>query len=539
MPRVRSDRLSEYARKAVDAALREIGQAPEHRAARTLRGPEPATGPHVVFVTPRNWAYHVQTEAVIAQALRARGARVTFLTCGGGLEICDRANTWEGPPMPCRECTNYVHRSIDAHGFARASLRSFGMESRMWEELDGLTLDELREVVADDLELGALTRIPSAWFRMSARDAEDPLAPLTTRRFLRSARSIATALEAAFDALAPTIVMTLNGTFLFEAVAGAIARRRGIDVVSYERGFIDGTLFFRRGLPASSYDISETWDAWASVPLDRNETARLDAYLADRVAGRRDWIGLWRHADLSGPRRARSGRLVALFTNLTWDSAVIGAEIAFADIEAWLVAAVDAFADRPDDELVVRIHPAEVRLPGKPTREPLGAFLRERFPQLPANVTLVDADDPRSSYPLMAACDVGLVYTSTVGLELALAGKPVIVAGRTHYRGQGFTTDVESPEAFGVALDRLLADPAAVAVDVERARRYAYAFFFRSVMDAPWVQEPVPGLARLAVASTDGLAPGADAGLDRICDGILRGESFGEQVPAARQRAVG
>lgn len=539
MPRLRADRLGEYARKAVDAALREVGQAPEHRAARRLRGVDAAGGPHVVFLTPRNWAYHVQVEALIGQALRARGARVTFITCGGGLEICDRVNTWEGPPMPCRECTGYVQHSIDAHGFARVSLLSFGMSPGPWPDLDAATLSELRDVADDGLPLGELARIPSAWFRMSARDNEDPLAALTTRRFLRSARSIAGALDAAFTELEPSVVMTLNGTFLFESIAGAIAKRRGIDVVSYERGFIDGTLFFRRGLPASSYDISETWDDWAGIALDRAETERLDGYLADRVAGRRDWIGLWRDADLSGPQRPHTGKLVALFTNLTWDSAVIGAEVAFADIESWLVAAVEAFADRPDDQLVVRIHPAEVRLPGKPTREPLGVFLRERFPNLPANVTLIDADDPRSSYPIMDACDIGLVYTSTTGLELALTGKPVIVAGRTHYRGKGFTTDVDSPEEFASALDKLLDDPAAVPVDVERARRYAYSFFFRSVVDAPWVREPVPGLARLDVSDPATLALGGDPGLDRICDGILFDEPFGEQVPAARQRGVG
>ena len=51
------------------------------------------------------------------------------MTCGGGLEICDRANTWEAPPMPCRSCTRYVEDSIDAHGFDRVPLRQ-GWEAR-------------------------------------------------------------------------------------------------------------------------------------------------------------------------------------------------------------------------------------------------------------------------------------------------------------------------------------------------------------------------------------------------------------------------
>ena len=40
-------------------------------------------------------------------------------------------------------------------------------------------------------------------------------------------------------------------------------------------------------------------------------------------------------------------------------------------------------------------------------------------------MTVIGANDMTSSYPLMDAADVGLVYTSTTGMELALAGTPV------------------------------------------------------------------------------------------------------------------
>src|SRR5207302_3251584 len=128
-------------------------------------------------------------------------------------------------------------------------------------------------------------------------------------------------------------------------------------------------------------------------------------------------------------------------------------EVAFESIHDWLVTAVEWADAHPEHRLVVRIHPAEVKLPGKQTREPLATFLRARFPALPPNVTVLDPTDPTSSYVLMDAADVGLVFTSTVGLELALHAVPVIVAGQTHYRGKGFTVDVSSPEEFVSALD--------------------------------------------------------------------------------------
>ena len=42
-----------------------------------------------------------------------------------------------------------------------------------------------------------------------------------------------------------------------------------------------------------------------------------------------------------------SGRLVTLFTNVTWDTAVVGRHRAFADIQSWVDAAIQAFRGGP------------------------------------------------------------------------------------------------------------------------------------------------------------------------------------------------
>jgi hypothetical protein len=127
----------------------------------------------------------------------------------------------------------------------------------------------------------------------------------------------------------------------------------------------------------------------------------------------------------------------------------------------------------------------------------------------------------------MAASDFGLVFTSTTGMELATQGIPVIVAGRTHYRDKGFTSDVSSPQEFETALDAALADPFALAPDREMARRYAYTFFFRAPVASPGVEEHMLGLARLTIEDLAQLEPGHSDDLDRICDGILGQGDFG------------
>jgi hypothetical protein len=85
--------------------------------------------------------------------------------------------------------------------------------------------------------------------------------------------------------------------------------------------------------------------------------------------------------------------------------------------------------------------------------------------------------------------DLGMVYTTTVGMEMGMSGVPVIVAGQTHYRSKGFTLDPASWEAYFSAIKQVLEDPGRARLSreqVELAWRYAYRFFFEYPTSFPW-----------------------------------------------------
>lgn len=525
--------LPEVRAKAVYAIRRRVGRPPELAAARVLAAgwadrTIPTDGPKVLLFTPRDWAFHVHTEAVLGHALRLRGAQVSVLGCGGGLEVCDHNNCHRAPPMPCGSCTTYATAAAAAHGLDRRVLTY--PDPAPWPELDDLDVDELYEVEWDGLPLGRLSIIPSQWFNMTTRIHEDPLTPVNVRRFLRSGRRIAAALSVALDEEPPDLVFMLNGTFIFESIMWELCRRRSIPVVNYEVGFVADSLVAYRDEPACYYDQTAWWDQEAARPLTPHEDQRLTAFLADRRRGGHaaDATAAELVANGNDPR---TGSAAVLFTNVTWDSAVIGRQAAFEDIQQWISTTIRSFAARPEHQLVIRLHPAETRFRGKNTREPLGDFIDATFPELPPNVRLVRPDDTDSSYDLMDAADVGLVYTSTTGLELALSGTPVLVSGETHYRGRGFTVDATSPEDYDRRLGEMLDEPSAWLPDVERARRYANLFFFGSPYDLPLVTEPTLGIPHLEVQSLDELEPGRSTELDAFCDGILGRVPFGPTEP--------
>jgi len=104
-------------------------------------------------------------------------------------------------------------------------------------------------------------------------------------------------------------------------------------------------------------------------------------------------------------------------------------------------------------------------------------------------LNLITPKDKMNTYDLMEVADLGLVYTTTVGLEMAMNGLPVIVSGSTHYRGRGFTHDPESWVSYLKMLNQILDNPQAFRLSraqVEHAWRYAYSFFFEFPLPFPW-----------------------------------------------------
>jgi len=246
--------------------------------------------------------------------------------------------------------------------------------------------------------------------------------------------------------------------------------------------------------PVCHMDTSREWAADAPHTLGPEGRERVGDLMARRLEAK--WKGFsWSHqyTGFTGDRDAVLGRLhlpgggpmVLLCPNVAWDSSLQGRDRAFPSLAEWIRHTVRFFAARPDTRLVVRAHPSETMFG---TAQPVAGMVRECFPQLPANLRIVDSQELINTYDLMDLCDLGLVYNSTTGLEFALRGLPVVVAGRPHYGEKGFTIDVDTRDQYDAAMEGLLAAPGSRLSDrqVELAWCYADVFFFRWHHPFPW-----------------------------------------------------
>jgi hypothetical protein len=494
--------------------------------------PPAAGGPRVLFFTFRAWHTHVLADALIAQAVRQRGADVQFFTCGGRLPVCDIAAHTLAPPMPCNTCAPYITRVLrtlrlpfhEMHDFISPAERE-----AITREVLALAPADFEGFTFDGLPLGQLVRPSLQWFLLSGTPPPDRETEETYRKFLISGAILVRVTARMLDRIQPGKLYLLNGIFFAERIAIEQARRRGIPFITHEGGFMPDSHVYTHDGFAPYYDLGDAWDEYAQRPLTESESQRLDTYLGERARGQRDVSMYYPSIESDAAAVAqqlgldRSRPVVSLFTNLDWDTAAFAAGSAFASMEQWLEHTIRHFAARPDAQLVIRVHPAEMRLRFLGPREGVVAVLGRIFPALPPNVVVIPPESNVSSYALMELSDFGLVYTSTTGMEMALRGKTVITAGRAYYVGKGFTLDASTPAEY----DQLLAQGATplTAGQLERARRYAALFFFRHHLRFP-MTTAAQGRIRFNFSTLAALRPGREPLLDLLCDGVLHGRPF-------------
>lgn len=495
---------------------------------------EARRGRRVLFFTFRGWNTHVMADGLLAHALRLRGADVHLFTCGGRLPVCDITSHVLAPPMPCNLCAPLVTRVAEALKIPYRQLADFvspDERARLRDQVQGLPQQDFEAFEADGLPVGRLVRASLQWFMLAGSPSKDEETMAMYRRFLASGAEVALASGRLLDALKPDLVVLLNGIFFADRLAIEQARRRSISFVTHEGGFMPGTFVYSRERFAPHHDLGEPWVRYRSRPLDERENEMLDALLRERTQGKRD-VGRY-YPSIEADARQIAAKLeldpgrpvLTLFTNVDWDTATFAAGAAFGSMEEWIVQTVRYFEAHPELQLVVRIHPAEVRLPFLAPRNPAQAILKRHFRALPANVRVVPPESPVSSYTLMELSSAGLVYTSTVGMEMSLLGRPVIVAGKPYYGGRDFTFEARTPEEFEALLGTVPFSGPLDAERVELARRYAFLFFFRYHRRFPMMSVSGKTIS-FDMETLDELRPGVHREVDLLCDAILEGGPF-------------
>ena len=444
-------------------------------AARRMRSPEIPTRPRrvLVFGYLQWWLEHA---VALALLLRADGHRVDLAYLP--------QRRWQEDPtsFDLQRQNAYLQQALAP---LSAEIRVFPLQSGA-ERLPADLTQTLESLSHLDVQY-TFQREEIDW--QSDREARALLALRRSRNRRLGSAAYRLLRRAHYDA-----VVIPNGSVLEFGALFRTVQSLGQLSVTYEFGERRQHLWLAQRAEVMRLPTQALWKARGVDPLESEQRDRLEQLFQARRSGRS-----WDHFSRQWQRGISTGAQVAsqrlgldpdrpvvlLCTNVVGDSLALDRQVFTRGMSDWLVETVQMLAGRASVQLIVRVHPGEILGAGHPSAQ----LVRSALPELPAHITLVPPDSQVNTYDLIELAQLGLVYTTTVGLEMAMFGVPVIVAGNTHYRDKGFTHDPQTMGEYRRQVDELLRElpvrrlPHA---QVELAWQYAYRFFFEYPFPYPW-----------------------------------------------------
>lgn len=500
-----------------------------------------------ILIATSDGAYLAATrvESLLAIALTLRGASAHILLCDGLLPACIECNSdWypdeaqfarRGPAKQhCKSCFSPAEEMFRSLGVAVHRYSDFlsaeDLES-VEKTVAPFPFSEIGHFSVDGIAVGEHALAGALRFYARAT-LDDPHSETVLRRYLKAALLTARVTQRLIATVGFECAVFHHGIYVPHGIIGEVARHEKVRVVNWQVAYRKKSFIFSHHDTYHHTLMSEPTSNWENMDWTSATEKQIMDYLVSRWDGTNDWIHFNKRpeADLAAISRETgvdfSKSCIGMLTNVMWDAQLHYPANAFPNMLEWVLKTIEYFATRPDLQLLIRVHPAEITGTLR-SRQPILAEIKKSFPILPKNVFIIPPESRLSTYAAMLQCNAVLIYGTKTGVELTAMGIPVIVAGEAWIRNKGLTVDVHSAEEYFQILDQLPFDHPLPPSVVQRARKYAYHFFFRRMipLDLLAIGSGIPGF-EVSVTDLRQLMPGSSEGLDTICNGILNEADF-------------
>ena len=507
---------------------------------RTENGPAVLLAPNIGGHGPV-----VVVESLLAVALTLRGARVHTLLCDAALPACMQAQIGanvvpealvdrtirETLCAPCMKRGQNVFSQLDVkhHRLSEFLDEQDRIEAR--ELAFSVNPSEMTQFRWQGLAVGEHALAGALrYFAKGTLNSNDTTEVEVAKRYLEA--SILSAIATKRLILQEKVQHAAfhHGIYVPQGIVGEVCRAHDVHLANWVVAYRQNTLIFSHGDTYHRTLMNEPTDMWRNMTWSETQQRSIEDYLGSRVHGGRDWIYFHDKPNDDFNSFAKQvgmdpdKPIIGMLTNVFWDAQLHYRQNAFPNMLEWTLDTINYFRGRPDLQLLIRIHPAEIRGAVK-SRQLLADEIAKAIPDLPENVFIIGPESDVSTYAAMQKCNAVIIYGTKTGVELTSIGIPVIVAGEAWIRNKGLTTDIKSRNEYLQVLDGLPLQQRLDPLTIENAKKYAFHFFFRRMLPLPFLH-PMPKGPNfyIELATLSDLMPGKHEGLDIICDGILNAE---------------
>ena len=400
------------------------------------------------------WSPHFETELEIVQKHIESGGRALVLSCQGKLTACN-PNPGHNPII-CGLCRTRFEAGIRWLRGGSVSIAPFylltahekslveALERKVWRDLAEVRSFTINEA---DIGMAALSSVISI-----LREPQPDLAiyQKMIQKHISAAATVYYSIRNRLKAIRPDHLLLFNGRLSAMRPALRAAQEIGVQTSVEERAgelnryrITENT--YPHDLPKAKVEIAEFYD---HCELPEEEKHRLAEKWFEEC--RRGQDKSW-HAYV---KEQKNGCLPEGFSDAVTNIVIFNtSEDEYVTIREWqnpfystqnegIARLMDDVGDLDGVRVFLRVHP---HLKGVDNSQTRGIeALSKRY----LNLHVIPADSKVSTYSLIDAADVVVIYASTVGVEAAYAGKLSVLMGRALYEDLGVCEKPGSHEAF-------------------------------------------------------------------------------------------
>jgi hypothetical protein len=493
----------------------------------------------ILFWVPGGMPLMLHLEGAIAAAMTLRGYEVHAVICDGVFTACVKREVSDQIPMSrwseaCFDCKNACSKTLSQLGIHH----SFVGDHVSTQELAAAR--KRAEVVQWDCahlltHNGILIgkNVKSAVLRF-LKGRERPTDAGLLQEYAFSGLVCAASARNVLEKRRPARVFMSHGAYVDWGPALSTAIALGIPLTAWMASYLRSRFYFRHVPDSVNIDFHNmSIDAWNQVKtrkLSFDEALRLDQYVIERYTKNASFDMkyfkpfLGNTKDLKARYSLNEEKPIwGILAHINWDTVSDFAPMLYDSFNEWILDTIEVVSEIAGVQWLVKVHPAEA---WEGTDSGVESLIRKTFPRLPPNIALLPADETISPLDFYSLVSGAVTVYGTAGLELAMRGTPVILAGDAHYGKKGFTLDPQSRDAYRDLLRQAAGISKLSDFQVELAKKYAYCYFILRQIPVAVVSDPNSKWWSFQFDKIQTLLPGNDLAIDFICDRIIDGKDF-------------
>lgn len=474
----------------------------------------------------------VVAKAFISHALNLRGYNTKFILCDREIPICTDQTIKGGPK--CNYCY-YIAKKLSSKLCLDTSwIGDFIVDEDKREANDiisSTSFDEYFNFDYKGVNIGLYAEAATKRYLQKGCIEKKDLDMKIFSEYLVSSIILTDLSEKMLKEINPTRIITSNIAYL-SGVLEEYFSNNGIKCIACDFGLFNSTLnlnYLNKEKITLYHTSTSFWRRYSSKKLTEKKKNKLNEVINSRIKGQNLIVNYGKFSKSINKDEifdsldvTESEKLGVLFSNLVWDASLAGMNSVFKDQFQWIRETINWHIINENRSLIIKVHPSEEIIG---TNQSILSFINSEFPSLPPNIKILSPKSEINTYDLFKVVDYGIVYTSTAGLEMAMNGIPTIVNAETHYRGKGFTFDVNSLKDYFDLLNRNIQMTKQMC---ELAQIYGYLHFYDKQIPFPFIEFSGENFSQVQINLNDwtDLLPNSNKYLDIICDGIVEEKEF-------------